>query len=122
MSFKGQATASDFEVDAHDSHYQSTMKSIRLADTVRVSLTALALLMGITIVGVSGDTLAVYNTTHISGDFFLPLWPEEFDLRPTVALVVGGIVVLLTNIISVVASKAKVVSSPLKGIYQDTKH
>lgn len=54
----------------------------------------------------------VYNDTHVSSDFHLALWPAEFDLRPAVALVVGSSIVILANIVTLVLSKAKVVSLP----------
>ncbi|KAK7966982.1 uncharacterized protein PG986_001259 [Apiospora aurea] len=105
------ASSSDFEVDPRDLAYQGHVKSIRLVDSVRVGLTALALLCGITILGTSGDALMVYNTTSVSPDSQLSLWPRQFDLRPSVALVVGSAIVVLTNIVSLVFSKVKMVSN-----------
>lgn len=104
---KVTASSSDFEVDPRDVAYQGHVKSILLADSVRVGLTALALLCGLTILGTSSDALMVYNTTNVS---HLPLWPQQFDLRPSVALVVGSVIVVLTNIVSLVFSKVKMVS------------
>ncbi|KAK8111558.1 uncharacterized protein PG998_008015 [Apiospora kogelbergensis] len=104
---KVTASSSDFEVDPRDVAYQGHVKSIRLVDSVRVGLTALALLCGLTILGTSGDALMVYNTTSVSPDFHLPLWPRHFDLRPSVALVIGSVLVVLTNIVSLVFSKVK---------------
>ncbi|KAK8034777.1 hypothetical protein PG993_009772 [Apiospora rasikravindrae] len=105
------ASSSDLEVDPRDVAYQGHVKSIRLVDSVRVGLTALALLCGITILGTSGDALMVYNTTSVSPNFQLPLWPRQFDLRPSVALVVGSAIVVLTNIVSLVFSKVKMLRS-----------
>ncbi|KAK8066082.1 hypothetical protein PG997_012829 [Apiospora hydei] len=105
------ASSSDFEVDPRDLAYQGHVKSIRLVDSVRVGLTALALLCGITILGTSGDALMVYNTTNVPPNFQLSLWPRQFDLRPSVALVVGSAIVVLTNIVSLVFSKIKMVSN-----------
>jgi len=107
---KVTASSSDFEVDPRDVTYQGHVKSIRLVDSVRVGMTALALLCGLTILGTSGNALMVYNTTNVSPDFHLPLWPQQFDLRPSVALVVGSVLVVLTNIVSLVFSKVKMVS------------
>lgn len=116
---KGSASASDFEVDPQDVQYQSHLRTVRLVDSVRVGLTALALLSGLTVLGTSGDTLAVYNTTSVPADFLLPLWPTEFDLRPTVALVAGSAVVVFTSIVSLVFSKVPMVSrSELQAIRQ----
>ncbi|KAK8058952.1 hypothetical protein PG994_009400 [Apiospora phragmitis] len=104
---KVTASSSDFEVESRDLACQGHVKSIRLVDSARVGLTALALLCGITILGTSGDALMVYNTTNVAPGFQLPLWPRQFDLRPSVALVVGSAIVVLTNIVSLVFSKVK---------------
>lgn len=103
--------SSDFEVDSQDTQVApSKLKSIKLIDNVRIGLTVLVLCLGITILGVSGDALSVYDSTHLSGDFFLPLWPDEFDLRPTIALCVGSAIVVVANIVALVFGKVKSVS------------
>jgi hypothetical protein len=109
LDAKGPVT-SDFEVESHDLQRHSRHRTIRLVDGVRVSLTLLALLSGITILGTSGHALNVYNTTSVSKDFLLPLWPDEFDARPTVALVVGSVIVVLSNVLSLAFSKTPSVS------------
>jgi len=106
-SKKGEMSGSEFEVDSQDLHLQSQIKSLRRVDSIRVGVTVLALLMGLTILGVSADTVNSYNSTHVSYDFLLPLWPDEFDLRPTVALVVGATLVVIMNSLSLVASKVQ---------------
>lgn len=102
---KGPVVASEFEVESQDPQYRSHVGAIRLVDGGRVGLTVLALLSGITVLGTSGHALDVYNTTSVSTSFLLPLWPDEFDARPTVALVIGSTIVILTSIISLVFSK-----------------
>ncbi|KAI1489179.1 hypothetical protein F5X96DRAFT_670910 [Biscogniauxia mediterranea] len=101
---KGPASTSDFEVDPR----LEQLRRIHLIDNVRVSFTSLALLCGLAVLGTSGDTLAVYNATHVSNNFHLPLWPDQFDLRPTIALVVGGVVVVFANAVSLLFSKVQV--------------
>ncbi|KAI0412320.1 hypothetical protein F5X98DRAFT_379872 [Xylaria grammica] len=110
MSFeqKDLAPASNFEVDPRHITYQGQQGYTRFLNSVRIGLTGLALLSGITILGTSANALMVYNNTHVSSDFNLPLWPDEFDLRPTVALVVGSSVVVLANLVSILSSKVKV--------------
>ncbi|KAI1152809.1 hypothetical protein F4825DRAFT_450111 [Nemania diffusa] len=109
MSFehKGPASASEFEVDPRDLTYQRHHATIRFLNGVRVGLTSLALVSGITILGTAANALMVYNNTHVSSDFHLALWPDEFDLRPTVALVVGSSLVIVANLVSLIFSKAK---------------
>jgi len=79
----------------------------RLLESVRLGLTLLALLAGITIVGTAADTLMVYNTTSLTGEFTLSIWPSstEFDLRPTIALVTCGSIILLSSAVSIALSK-----------------
>ncbi|KAI1344299.1 hypothetical protein F5Y15DRAFT_366108 [Xylariaceae sp. FL0016] len=105
---KGPASASDFEVNAPDLIHPAYQRKIRMIDSIRSGLTILALLCGLTVLGTSGDTLAVYNDTHVSTNFNLPLWPDHFDLRPSIALVVGSAIVTLANIMSLLYSKIKV--------------
>ncbi|KAI1096379.1 hypothetical protein F5B19DRAFT_488346 [Rostrohypoxylon terebratum] len=96
------------EFDPHDLEYRRFMKKIYLVDSARVGLTGFALLCGLTILGTSADTLAVYNATHLPGDFHLPLWPDQFDIRPTIALVIGSSIVVLSHMVSLIFSKVKV--------------
>jgi hypothetical protein len=103
-------STSDSEGASQDFQRQSRFRTLRLVDIIRVGLTALALLCGLTVLGTSGDALAAYNTTSLPSDYFLPLWPDEFDLRPTLALVAGSIVVVVLNILSLVFSKTPMVS------------
>lgn len=57
---KGEASSSEFEVDSRDTYLQSKVKTLRLIDGARVALTALALLMGISILGMCLDELFPY--------------------------------------------------------------
>ncbi len=114
-SEKNNGNVSDFEVDSQDLHYQSKVRSLRMIDGARVGLTVLALLMGLTVLGVSWNAISVYNRTRVSSDILsLALWPDDFSLQPTVALVIGGVIVLLTNIVSLLFSKVRVVSHSLR--------
>lgn len=109
-SSRSQGSASSFEADSQDLHLQSKMRTIRVVDSARVGTTALALLMGLTVLGISANTLRVYQETHVSSDFLLPLWPDEFNVRPTVSLVIGSTIVLVSNIIALCFSQVGAVS------------
>ncbi|KLU87611.1 hypothetical protein MAPG_06608 [Magnaporthiopsis poae ATCC 64411] len=104
-------SASDFEVDSQDLHLQSKMRALQRVDGARTGLTLLALLMGIAVLGVSADTLHVYDATSVPQGMqdVLPLWPQAFNLRPTVALVVGAAFVVITNVISIMCSRITIV-------------
>jgi len=110
---KPQLTPEYSEFETRDAGYQKSVKVARTVESIRLGLTALALAAGITIVGVASDTLSVYNTTHLGHDFLLDLWPAEFDLRPTIALVACGAVVLLVSAVSLLFSKLPPVSPRL---------
>lgn len=87
----------------------SAHKRSNLITSINTGLTVLALLSAITIVGTSADTIQVYNTTSVGEGRFLSMWPNEFDLRPTVALVVCGAIILVASALSLVASKVNLV-------------
>ncbi|KAK7403254.1 hypothetical protein QQX98_010988 [Neonectria punicea] len=110
---KTEVSASNFEVDSEDLRLDSKIRMYRLVDNARLGLTALALAAGITVLGVSADSVAVYHATHVLDDFLLPLWPYNMDFRPTVALVAGSAIVIVTNVISLLASKIQTVRSRL---------
>ncbi|KAF4983883.1 hypothetical protein FZEAL_824 [Fusarium zealandicum] len=102
---KTEVSASNFEVDVEDIRIEPKYRTLRLVNSAKSGLTVLALAAAITILGVSADAMAVYNATHVPADFLLSLWPSNFDLRPTVALVVGSVLVIVANVSSLVAAK-----------------
>lgn len=101
-----QLSTSSFDVTRHqssspDQHLQSKQKMIRTLDAARSGATALALAMGLAVLGTSGNTLRVYNETGSpEKDIGLSLWPAQFNIRPTVALVVGAVFVVLASAVS----------------------
>lgn len=109
-SLKNEITSSDFEVDAQELLSHSRIRKINAIHTLRVYMTALALIASIAILGLSADTLSVYRDTHLPADFLLSLWPDKFDLRPTTALVAGSAIVTAANAVSLLASKSQSVS------------
>ncbi|POR37189.1 Uncharacterized protein TPAR_02669 [Tolypocladium paradoxum] len=104
-SLKNEISASDFEVDSQDLQLKSKARMVAMVHSLRVAMTVLALAAGITILGLSGNSLAVYKNTYVPDDYLLPLWPESFDIRPTTALVVGSAIVTVANVMSLCASK-----------------
>lgn len=105
-------SSSEFETDSRDQHLRSKIREARLVDNARIGATALSLLMAITILGMSGDTLRTYDNTKIAPDVevFPSLWPTEFNIRPTVALVAGSAIVMVTNVVSLCFGKVASVS------------
>ena len=108
------ASKSEFTSDSQewsaDAGHQKAVRRSRAIESTRLGLTVLALLSAITILATSADTLAVYNQTHLSEEFFLALWPSDFDIRPTTALVICGSIVILSSAVSLAASRVPAVS------------
>lgn len=104
---------SNFEVDTPAVPSFGRLRALNFLDAARNGLTLLALCSSITILGVSADALAVYDQTHVRAEFMLPLWPDDFDLRPTTTLVACSAIVILANIVSLVGSKVGIVSGLL---------
>ncbi|KIL84759.1 hypothetical protein FAVG1_11987 [Fusarium avenaceum] len=102
---KTEISASNFETDVESVRTEPNFRLYCLIDSTRLGLTILGLAAGLTILGVSADALAVYNATYVPQDWFLQLWPANFDMRPTVALVVGSALVVVANLISLIAGK-----------------
>jgi hypothetical protein len=102
---------SDFqEFETRDERFEKRQKTARVLESVRFAFTLLALLAGLTILGTSADTLSVYNRTHLSAEFFISLWPTDFDIRPTVALVVCSSIVFVASALNLIAMKVQAVS------------
>ncbi|KAK0738218.1 hypothetical protein B0T18DRAFT_483197 [Schizothecium vesticola] len=98
-----------------DVHLASKLRALAAVDNARLAATTLALLMGMTVLGVSGNTLAVYDHTKLPATApgavsALPgLWPSEFNMRPTVSLVAGSVFVVLAGVAGLVGGKVKAV-------------
>lgn len=107
-------SASDFEVEAQNSERHSQLQPkhrlLSIVHSSRIALTILALAAGITILGVSANGLLVYHETYLPAEFYLSLWPAQFDLRPTAALIAGGVIVTVANVVSLFFSKVQAVS------------
>jgi hypothetical protein len=99
-------------------HEESSVRTLRKTsrfDSVRQGLTLLTFLTAISIVGMSANALAVYRKTHVSQDFYLALWPYNFNISPNIALVAGSSVAAFCDIISLFGSKIPAVR-PLSGL------
>jgi hypothetical protein len=109
---KTEISASNFETDVESVRVEPSFRLYRLIDSARLGLTVLALAAGLTILGLSADTIAVYHATYVPEDWFLQLWPTNFDMGPSIALVVGGALVVVANLISLIAGKIPTVRNP----------
>ena len=65
----------------------------------RLGLSILLVGVGATIVGCEGHALHTYNMTALNGAFFLPLWPANADLRPTIGTLAAGAIVVASSLL-----------------------
>lgn len=106
MSFieknNGVVSSSEFDTHSQDTHLESKIRSLRLLDAARAAATTLALLMGVVVLGISGNSIYVYNRSHSTADPWLSAWPSSagFDFKPTVALVAGSSLVIIANLVA----------------------
>ena len=105
---ESQDQHSDFET--RDGSDRKPSGVSRVAESVRLGLTVLALLAGVTMLGTAATTLQVYNTTSLTTNFRLSPWPREFDLRPTIALITCGAIIFVASTITLIAGKTQAVS------------
>ncbi|QSZ34973.1 hypothetical protein DSL72_007835 [Monilinia vaccinii-corymbosi] len=73
-----------------------------IAQHAHVAITAIGALFGLGIMATSADALRVFHATHLGSEFHLPLWPQSFDLAPTIAGVVCGALVVAMNCVALV--------------------
>ncbi|KXJ97726.1 hypothetical protein Micbo1qcDRAFT_230306 [Microdochium bolleyi] len=105
MAFAEKSQEAGFQVEISSQHDQSQdapQKSGKMFESAQLALHCLGLLCGFVVLGTSASTASVFNSTNLSSDFDLPLWPEDFDMRPTNALIAGGVLVVLSNLVALV--------------------
>ena len=83
----------------------------RVLEAVRSGLSILALVIAVIILGTSAGNLKTYNDTHVPNDFLLPLWPFDFNLGPSIALVACSTIMLAAAAASLASGKVPSVCS-----------
>lgn len=79
-------------------------KKLKLISAIRTATSAITLAISIAIVACAGNSLRAYSSTHMSGSWWLPLWPTHVDLRPTHSALACGIVVMISSLIYLIAA------------------
>lgn len=92
----------------------------RVLEAGRIGLSILALASAVGILATSAHNLKIYNDTHVGNDFQLPLWPFEFNLGPSIALVACGSIMIIAATASLLAGKIPSVRLPSSSSYQTT--
>jgi hypothetical protein len=84
---------------------------LHLAQTV---ITGLCIALSVAILGTSAHTLDVFNKQQSSNPWWLPLWPQHFDVHGTKALVGSSTATLVLSLVFLVGSVVPKVSFPLQ--------
>lgn len=82
---------------------------LHLAQTV---ITGLVVVFSIAILGTAGHTLSIFNSQQTSNPWWLPLWPQHFDVHGTKALIASAAVSLVLSGVFLVMSLIPQVNLP----------
>lgn len=83
---------------------------LNLAQTI---LTALVVVFSIAVLGTSAHTLDVFNKQQTSNPWWLPMWPQHFDVHGTKALVASSVVTFTLSSAFLIASFLPSVRPPV---------
>ena len=82
---------------------------LHLAQTV---ITGLVIVFSIAILGTSAHTLDIFNKQQTSNPWWLPLWPQHFDVHGTKALIASSVIALTLSSAFLIATFLPSVRSP----------
>lgn len=123
MAFVEKAQEAGFQVEIssqHDQSHDAAQKNDKVYGSIQLALHCLGLLCGLVVLGTSANVASVFGSTHLPSDYDLPLWPENLDLRPTNALIAGGVLVVLANLAALAFAKVSMVSLGIRALYLPT--
>ncbi|TEY60194.1 hypothetical protein BOTCAL_0184g00150 [Botryotinia calthae] len=87
----------EFTPETSSSRPRATM-----AQHANTAFIAISAILGLAIMATSANALQVFHSTHLGADFRLPVWPQSFDLKPTITGVVCGVLVFVMNSVALV--------------------
>jgi hypothetical protein len=91
--------------DSLERRHPRIVRWSRLALCVsRIAVSILLVAAGATIVGCEGHALQNFHATNLGAQFFLPLWPQDLDLTPTITILAVGGVILTFNLIYLIST------------------
>jgi hypothetical protein len=70
----------------------------------RITVSILLVAAGAAIVGCEGHALRNFNATNLGAQFFLPLWPQQLDLTPTITILAVGGIIMTFNLIFLISA------------------
>lgn len=89
---------------ASDEAESSFLRRDRYLRVVRLGLAVLIFSLGVSIIGCEAAPLHHYRQTSIYEQAWLPLWPLNLDVRPTIAILACGCVVAALNLVYIVVA------------------
>lgn len=89
---------------ASDEDESTYIQRTRILHWIRIGLCMVVFALAIASIGAEGHPLRYYNKTVRYEEMHLPLWPENLELRPTIALITCGIIISLQSLIYVVVA------------------
>ena len=107
---KNEVSVSDFEEEAYNVDTRSKTRHVRIVNAIRISLNVLAFATGLVVLTMAADAKATFNNTSVPPNYLVSLWPYDFNIRPTDALIGTGAIVLIMTCFSFVLSLAPAVS------------
>ena len=87
-------------------------KHARALEWLRSALSTIILIAGIAITACTGVSLHLFDDSHVTAAWLLPLWPTNVDLRPTKLVLATGIVVMMFSLGYIVLAFAPLVIPP----------
>lgn len=82
-----------------------------IAQHANTAFMTISAILGLVIMATSADALQVFHSTHLGAEFQLPVWPRSFDLKPTIAGVICGVLVFVMNCVALVGQFVPAVCS-----------
>lgn len=95
--------------DHEESTYLLNTKRLHRA---RLVLSTIILAASAAVIGCEAHALSQYNATHLSSEWWLPLWPQHFDIRPTRAILISGGIIAALSLIYIFGAMIPSVRSP----------
>jgi hypothetical protein len=91
--------------DSFERKHPRVVRWSRIALCVsRIAVSTLLVAAGAAIVGCEGHALQNFKATNLGAQFFLPLWPQDLDLTPTITILAVGSVILTFNLIYLIST------------------
>ncbi|KAI9810757.1 MAG: hypothetical protein M1827_006095 [Pycnora praestabilis] len=83
---------------ASDEREAVYLRNRNLLNRARIALAVVVLAASLAIVGCTAHPLHIYGQTHLSVSWWLPLWPEHFELRATRGLLGCAVVMAVVSV------------------------